>query len=181
MISKSLVLFAVGSVACYNEALSNLIEKINTSDTTWTADSNSKFLDWTPEQLQKLFVAHEDPLDLPIVNHSESKSLPRLFDLRTEHPSCSFEVRDQMDCGGCYAFAAVEVLEDRYCIASRGSNVSVGVQDLISCDGLNGGCNGGQISRAMEYLNVFGAVSESCFPFSSDQGVEEECPMKMEC
>ena len=53
-------------------------------------------------------------------------AIPDAFDSRTEWgakcPSVT-AVRNQGDCGGCWAFSAVETLADRFCIASNSGTV----------------------------------------------------------
>jgi cathepsin B len=44
--------------------------------------------------------------------------VPSSFDSRTQWPSCIHSVRNQKSCGSCYAFSAVGMLEDRFCITT---------------------------------------------------------------
>ncbi len=48
-------------------------------------------------------------------------------------------------------------------------------QDLVSCDDLDNGCNGGALLMVWEYLYNYGAVEEDCFPYSSQDGTVEPC------
>ena len=78
----------------------------------------------------------------------EVGQVPPAFDSRVNWPGCvGRKIRDQHKCGGCWAFATVEILSDRFCIASGGKvNVSLSVDDLMGCwvDKLyNFGCKGG--------------------------------------
>lgn len=49
------------------------------------------------------------------------EDVPTNFDSRTQWPDCIHEIRDQAQCGSCWAFAGSETLSDRFCIASNGS------------------------------------------------------------
>jgi cathepsin B len=85
-------------------------------------------------------------------------------------------VRDQGQCGSCWAFAASEVLSDRFCIASNGAvDVILSPQDLVSCDRNDLGCNGGYLDRSWNYLVNTGVVSDSCYPYTSGSGVTGTC------
>ena len=63
--------------------------------------------------------------------------LPTAFDAREAWPECSSirRVRNQGECGSCYAHGAAEALSDRFCIASRGEHTpSLAVQWALDCD-----------------------------------------------
>jgi len=53
-------------------------------------------------------------------------------------------IRDQGNCGSCWAFGAVEAISDRICIASNGADQpSISSENLLSCCWTCGmGCNG---------------------------------------
>ena len=54
------------------------------------------------------------------------------------------QIRNQAECGSCWAFGAVETLTDRYCIASNQTeNPVLATEYLISCDEYDNGCEGG--------------------------------------
>jgi cathepsin B len=54
------------------------------------------------------------------VKEEIAANLPVAFDARTNWPKCDSikEIRDQANCGSCWAFGAVEAMSDRICIAS---------------------------------------------------------------
>ena len=64
--------------------------------------------------------------------------LPSDFDWRTDPrakacPSLK-EIRDQANCGSCWAFGSVEAMSDRICISSKGAkNIHLSAQDMTSC------------------------------------------------
>lgn len=64
------------------------------------------------------------------------EAIPDNFDARQNWPDCPTlkEVRDQSNCGSCWAFGAVESMSDRLCIASLGKDMPhVSADDLLSC------------------------------------------------
>lgn len=104
-------------------------------------------------------------------DHSVEETLPRQFDSRTQWPGCVSEVRDQVNCGSCWAFSGSSTLSDRFCVATNGKLKPIlSPQDMISCDSSNFGCDGGQLDRAWEYLEKNGVVEENCFPYQSANG-----------
>jgi len=90
--------------------------------------------------------------------------LPADFDWRTDPRATSCpslkEIRDQSNCGSCWAFGSVEAMTDRICISSQGKNqIHLSAEDVTSCDHLGDmGCNGGVPSTAYTYYKGTGIV-----------------------
>ena len=128
---------------------------------------------------------HEEELEFVNKHKKESNflnteifaNLPSSFDWRTLYPQCfSDRVRDQEECGGCWAFASTASFGERLCIKNKGSfNINFSPQYLISCDYGNMGCNGGNRYKAWSFLITNGVVSEYCVPFTANYGVVERC------
>eukprot|EP00662_Eupelagonemidae_sp_cell21_P021393 gene21393-44730_t len=89
--------------------------------------------------------------------------------------SCSGPIRNQLHCGSCWAFGAAETLSDNLCVAGKGAG-ALSAQDLVSCDGKNHGCHGGDLPDAWTYLAQTGIVSQECLPYSSGDGNVSSCP-----
>ena len=62
--------------------------------------------------------------------HSTGASGRRTDDRAAKCPTVK-EVRDQANCGSCWAFGSVEALNDRFCIQSKGANTAhLSAQDV---------------------------------------------------
>ena len=92
-------------------------------------------------------------------------------------------VKDQGDCGSCWAFAAGAAYEHGYKL-TYGSAKDVSEQDLLSC-GLNcssdnaGSCSGGWEYRALDYMLCTGVASEAVYPYSNAAtNIEAACLSK---
>ena len=112
----------------------------------------------------------------------QSNLLPASFDAREQWGACIHPVRNQLDCGSCWAFAASEVLSDRFCIASnRTVDVVLSPQDLLSCEKLNLKCEVGSLPNwAWSFLESHGICSEECAPYVSGDGHVPSCPKSCE-
>jgi cathepsin B len=107
-----------------------------------------------------------------------ASDLPASFDAREQWGTCIHPVRNQLDCGSCWAFAASEVLSDRFCIASnRSVDVVLSPQDLLSCEKLNLKCEVGSLPNwAWSFLESHGISSDECTPYTSGDGHVPPCP-----
>lgn len=106
---------------------------------------------------------------------AQAIAIPTHFDSRSYWPTCVGPIRDQGKCGSCWAFAATEVLADRYCI-SQGINVVLSPQWLVSCDTTNHGCSGGSPYNTWRYLASTGVPADACAPYvSGKKGAAGAC------
>ena len=125
-------------------------KKINNLNTTWKATTYDR--DYTP----LLGTIVEEGKSLPEMSFlTQNFKLPENFDLRQKYPRCQSlkEVRDQANCGSCWAFGAVEAMSDRICIKSgQKLQTRVSAQNLLSCcTNCGNGCNGGYAHLAWQY------------------------------
>ncbi|KAH9282311.1 Cathepsin L [Echinococcus granulosus] len=80
-------------------------------------------------------------------------------------------IKDQGDCGSCWAFSATGALEGQL-KRKKGKLISVSEQQLVDCstDMGNEGCNGGYVNDAFRYWMRNGAESESDYPYTAMDG-----------
>lgn len=147
-----------------------LIARVNSLNTSWLAAESERFSNYSFTDVSKLcgtvmkgekgyfeLEAQSAPL--------QTVDLPENFDAREKWPQCPTigTIRDQSDCGSCWAFGSTEAFEDRACIANKQS-VLRSVEDTTSCCGIfncafSMGCNGGQPSGAWNWFKNTGVVT----------------------
>ncbi|XP_067941372.1 cathepsin B-like [Watersipora subatra] len=139
--------------------------------TTWTAGKNFQAHGMTTSGLKRMCGVIEEPngFKLPYKDFEEVNEgdLPEEFDSRTQWPNCSSitTIRDQGNCGSCWAFGAVEAISDRICIHSNGMNQpSISAENLLTCCWTCGmGCNGGYPQSAWSWWKRDGLVTGGAY------------------
>jgi len=76
-------------------------------------------------------------------------------------------IKNQGQCGSCWAFSATEQLESQY-FQKYGSLKELSPQQIVSCDTTDNGCGGGNPITAWSYVSSFGGQEpKSDYPYTS--------------
>lgn len=182
-----------------------IVERINSNPlSTWSAKMSPRFANASTDDVARLcggFRSEGLRASIPEISHL-AFSAPTDFDAREAWPQCKStiaHVRDQSDCGSCWAFATTESFNDRLCVANNFSKL-LSPLDMGECCNIpgcrmnNDGCVGGIISQAWKWLVSDGVVTggdhadinktDTCKPYpfwcthNSSNHKEPLCPSK---
>ncbi|KAH7818263.1 putative cathepsin B2 cysteine protease [Monocercomonoides exilis] len=152
-----------------------MVELINSDpSSTWIA------YDYPPEIMTAEKLKRRVGVHLP---HRETRiwsaipEVPEEFDSRSYWQGKILGVRDQGDCGSCWAFAISECVGDRINIIGRGRG-HMSPQDLVSCDKDDMGCDGSTLDPAWQWIFTDGITNEDCMPYVSGTGRVPQCPKR---
>lgn len=86
------------------------------------------------------------------------------------------EVKNQGQCGSCWAFSSTGALEGAWQIASQ-KLVSLSEEELVDCSGSYGdmGCNGGEMDDAFNYSETHDMCTEKSYPYKGSQAACQPC------
>jgi cathepsin B len=142
-----------------------MIDYINNLGTTWKAGHNKNFEKMSMTAVRALMGTRlTGDIQLPVeMNEHINDPIPDEFDARKQWPKCPSiaEIRDQSNCGSCWALGAVEAMTDRICIHSDAQQMAhISAVDLLSCCAMCGfGCQGGYPNAAWQYWTRTGLVT----------------------
>jgi len=141
-------------------------ERLNSTATfgmTSLADLSEKEIDalygippgYLPKQVSGVPVADAEPLG------------PASFDWRTLDRLTP--VKDQAQCGSCWAFSCTESIESVYMISKnigKAAMPPLAPQQIVDCDKSGAaGCNGGDLPTCYNYVKTQGLEKESDYPY----------------
>jgi len=141
------------------------IANLNFMNTSATYGHNM-FSDMTQDEKKK-FLGYVGPQDLNEEDAFEGMPTADSVDWRTQ--GVVNPVKNQGQCGSCWAFSAVSAIESHHAI-STGNLVSLSEQQVVDCDTTCYGCNGGLQSYAFKYAESHNIALESAYTYTAADG-----------
>merc|ERR1719247_2740174 len=69
------------------------------------------------------------------------------------------DIKDQGDCGSCWAFSAVSGIESGLFMSTGSLPEALSTQQVISCENSDDGCDGGDLPTAFKYVKRTAALT----------------------
>ncbi|XP_015197206.2 dipeptidyl peptidase 1 [Lepisosteus oculatus] len=164
------------------------VRTVNAIQTSWTAAIYSEHEMFTIQELLRRSGGHGSRVPRRLkpapVKEEVAKlaaGLPESWDWRNINGvNYVSPVRNQASCGSCYSFSSMGMLEARIRILTNNTQQPVlSPQQVVSCSEYSQGCDGGfPYLIAGKYIQDFGVVEESCFPYI---GRDSPCTLKDSC
>jgi C1A family cysteine protease len=145
----------------------------------------NKFSDMTPAEFKAQYLTGYLKTDItaaagatPVVIDVDAKTLadiPASFNWVDQNKTTP--VKDQEQCGSCWAFSATEGVESAWLMANN-SQIVLSPQQIVSCDTVDQGCNGGDLPTAFAYVKSKGLEDNKDYPYTSGGGDTGVCKFK---
>jgi C1A family cysteine protease len=156
----------------------NKINKHNSEGHSWTMELN-QFADLTSSEFKTKTRCYDNPIPNLYTPHlkfnsDNIKDIPSEWDW-TEKGAVT-PVKDQAQCGSCWAFSTTGSVEGAYFLSS-GNLVSLSEQQLVDCSSSfgNQGCGGGLYTNSFEYIHQNGICKESDYKYTARDGKCKKC------
>ncbi|EEF47602.1 vignain-like [Ricinus communis] len=107
--------------------------------------------------------------------HENTSNLPSSIDWRKQGAVTG--VKDQGKCGSCWAFSSVAAVEGINKIKT-GELISLSEQELVDCNSVNHGCDGGLMEQAFSFIEKTGGLTtENNYPYRAKDGYCDSAKM----
>jgi len=137
----------------------------------------TKFSDLSVEEFKAFYLGYRSTGRRDDVEVLQANLLdaPQTFDWRNNNGmSAVTPVKNQEQCGSCWAFSVTENIESEYCLSKQmdcSQLAPLAPQQIVDCDTSDSGCNGGDPPTAYQYvISAGGMEDESNYPYTGQDG-----------
>jgi len=144
----------------------------------------TQFMDLTPSEFKSKLLMKKGSIKKreikpeDVLQPKPDVVAPKSFDWRDK--GAITKVKNQGQCGSCWAFSVAENVESVWILAGKADNKSLALstQQIVDCDNSDDGCGGGDTPTAFDYIIKAGGLeSESKYPYKARDG---RCAFKAE-
>jgi len=150
----------------YEKNMDYILER-NNNLTSYKLGENN-FTDMSTIEFNNKYLKYKMIINQSVVSNynNSNKNLPNSIDWRSN--GIVTNVKDQGQCGSCWAFSAVGTLEGQWA-KNTSKLVSLSEQNLVDCAGNYScdGCEGGWPDKALKYIIDNGIDTEASYPYQA--------------
>lgn len=217
LLSLIIILFSGISATNFSKQnLKDIQEQFNNQNRGWKIKFEDNYFDFTKPETLTSYLGRDKSFDnkrfleaaadgLVSLRHLSPsdrllQTIPASYNLTTVYPNCwsiSY-IRNQGQCGSCWAVTTGSVISDRFCVKNYNNGVpkqrQFSYQDLLECCGAGNcysknGCKGGSPTAAFYFAKTTGLVrgenhnnSTNCKPYflspSAPSSLSPSCRLK---
>ncbi|KAG7153917.1 digestive cysteine proteinase 2 [Homarus americanus] len=147
-------------------------KKYENGEVTFNLAMN-KFGDMTLEEFNAVMKGNIPRRSAPVsVFYPKKETGPQATEVDWRTKGAVTPVKDQGQCGSCWAFSTTGSLEGQHFLKT-GSLISLAEQQLVDCSRPYGpqGCNGGWMNDAFDYIKANNGIdTEAAYPYEARDG-----------
>lgn len=154
-----------------------VIDERNGND-TFAVHGITKFADFSSGEFKQVSLGYKPNINMntnsksiQLNKYSGNETYVNWVDVYTT------AVKDQGYCGSCWAFSATEQIEsDAIRIGLLTTSDALSPEQIVQCDTVDDGCDGGNTETAFEYVkNAGGLETDEVYPYTSYYDVTGNC------
>jgi len=127
----------------------------------------TKFSDWSLEEFRKLNGFRPTK---PLVQNPVAAGAAPSGPIDWVAKGMTTAVKDQGQCGSCWAFSTTETVESANLLAGK-TVPNLSPQEIVDCDTNDQGCNGGDPQEALGWVQQQGGLdTDQCYPYTAADG-----------
>lgn len=154
------------------EATVAKIDTMNADPEETAVFAVNQFSGMTPEEFKAVYLRRtEGTSSLPAlaVHEWDGSALAKSVDWTTQ--GAVTPIKDQGQCGGCWAFSATGALEGAQFVATN-TLTPLSEQQFLDCDTVDSGCNGGLEYQGWDFFQTHkqGICTEASYPYTGRNG-----------
>ena len=130
--------------------------------------------DWTNEEYNKL-LGYKPELRLGEREESFLEITEPLDDINWVEQGAVTPVKNQEQCGSCWAFSSTGSIEGAEFLHGTKELVSLSEQNLVDCSTENHACQGGLMDYAFKYVETHPLMKEADYPYTGHHSTFSKC------